>query len=181
MLQNLAFSISVILIAAIAAIFIVVIRKSHPGASEPEIEAGAAAKESAFWRSRIFWVLSLLFVPIIGFSLTRMPYVKAAALATDVVVDVTGYQWRWEMSQNTVPLNKLIEFRVTSTDVNHGFAIYDENARLLTQTQAMPTITNVLRYTFTKPGIYKVLCLEYCGVVHHNMMTEINVVADGTL
>lgn len=49
--------------------------------------------------------------------------------------------------------------------------------RIVAQTQAMPGYTNVLRYTFTEPGVYRVLCLEYCGVEHHDMKTEINVAA----
>jgi len=44
------------------------------------------------------------------------------------------------------------------------------------QTQAMPGYTNVLRHTFKDPGNYKILCLEYCGLVHHGMMSELTVV-----
>ena len=70
-----------------------------------------------------------------------------------------------------------VEFRVTSADVNHGFGIYDESLRLLAQTQAMPGYTNRLRFTFQKPGKYRILCLEYCGLGHHEMPAEISVVA----
>ena len=49
--------------------------------------------------------------------------------------------------------------------------------RIVAQTQAMPGYVNVLRYTFKEPGTYQVLCLEYCGVEHHDMKTEINVAA----
>ena len=41
----------------------------------------------------------------------------------------------------------------------------------------MPGHTNRLAYTFTQPGKYRVLCLEYCGLAHHGMMTEFEVVA----
>jgi cytochrome c oxidase subunit 2 len=44
------------------------------------------------------------------------------------------------------------------------------------QTQSMPGYTNVLRHTFDEPGTYKILCLEYCGLGHHEMSAEINVV-----
>jgi heme/copper-type cytochrome/quinol oxidase subunit 2 len=33
----------------------------------------------------------------------------------------------------------------------------------------------VLRYTFTEPGVYQVLCLEYCGLAHHEMNGQIKV------
>ena len=65
---------------------------------------------------------------------------------------------------------------VTSADVNHGFGIYDADLRLVAQTQAMPGYTNRLRHTFAAEGTYRVLCMEYCGLVHHNMITEIKVV-----
>jgi cytochrome c oxidase subunit 2 len=61
--------------------------------------------------------------------------------------------------------------------VNHGFALYDPDMRIVAQTQAMPGYTNVLRYTFREPGVYRVLCLEYCGVGHHEMTAEIKVSA----
>jgi cytochrome c oxidase subunit II len=72
-------------------------------------------------------------------------------------------------------VGKAVEFHVTGSDVNHGFGIYDPQLRLVAQTQAMPGYTNVLRHTFTKPGSYKILCLEYCGLAHHTMMAEFNV------
>ena len=48
---------------------------------------------------------------------------------------------------------------------------------LETQTQAMPGVTNRLVHTFTEPGKYRILCLEYCGLAHHGMMAELEVVA----
>ena len=69
-----------------------------------------------------------------------------------------------------------VEFHVTAKDVNHGFAIYNAGLQIIAQTQAMPNYVNVLCYTFAKPGTYQILCLEYCGLVHHDMKTEITVV-----
>jgi cytochrome c oxidase subunit 2 len=53
--------------------------------------------------------------------------------------------------------------------------MYDRSGRLLAQTQAMPGITNRLVYTFTQPGKYRILCLEYCGLAHHGMILELDV------
>jgi cytochrome c oxidase subunit 2 len=87
-----------------------------------------------------------------------------------------GYQWRWELSRTEVIAGQPVEFRITSADVNHGFGIYDTNLRLVAQTQAMPGYTNTLRHTFDAEGTYRILCMEYCGLAHHNMVTEIKVV-----
>jgi cytochrome c oxidase subunit II len=48
---------------------------------------------------------------------------------------------------------------------------------IVAQVQAMPGYTNVLRYTFNEPGVFRVLCLEYCGAAHHEMNADINVAA----
>jgi cytochrome c oxidase subunit 2 len=94
-----------------------------------------------------------------------------------IEVQAIGHQWYWELSRTEFPVGKQVEFQVGSADVNHGFAIYGPDMKIVTQTQAMPGVTNVLRYTFEQPGTYKILCLEYCGVAHHTMMTELHVVA----
>ena len=45
--------------------------------------------------------------------------------------------------------------------------------QMVAQTQAMPGYVNRLQYTFATPGTYHILCLEYCGLVHHAMMTDL--------
>jgi cytochrome c oxidase subunit 2 len=94
-----------------------------------------------------------------------------------VIVNATGHQWAWEVKPATVPVNALVEIRVTGADVNHGFGLYDANNRLITQTQGMPGFTNVIRYTFNSPGTYRILCLEYCGLGHHTMFSQLVVTA----
>jgi cytochrome c oxidase subunit II len=131
-------------------------------------------------RAKLFWALVLVLGPAMIYSLLDLPYSTShahanASGAPAVGIDAKGFQWRWELSRNHVPVGQSVEFRVTSEDINHGFAIYDPEMRLVAQTQAMPGYTNKLNYTFSKPGTYKVLCLEYCGIAHHNMITEIKV------
>jgi cytochrome c oxidase subunit 2 len=172
MIQNIALILSLVSIALLAIIFIRVIRRS-----EWPDERNSAAPATARWRKRVLWGLIVLFVPAIGYSLAHMPY-GARAVGEEIVVKATGHQWRWELSQDTVPVGREIAFHVTADDVNHGFALYDSKLRLKAQTQAMPGMVNVLRYRFDTPGTYKVLCLEYCGMAHHNMTADIRVVAE---
>jgi cytochrome c oxidase subunit 2 len=74
-----------------------------------------------------------------------------------------------------VPANKQIKFIVTSSDVTHSFAIYNQSGVLLTQIQAMPQYKNELEYVFTQKGKYTILCLEYCGLAHAFMSGTIHV------
>ena len=174
MYQQVAWIVSIALLALLALAFIFVIRS---GSSTGE--SAAISASTGRWRGRLLLGLSLAFVPVIGYTLTKMPYVRNAIANVGVVqVQVKGYQWYWEISQTELPVGKPIEFQVTSADVNHGFAIYGPDMKIVTQTQAMPGETNVLRYTFEQPGTYQILCLEYCGVAHHTMMTELHVVAN---
>lgn len=121
-------------------------------------------------------VISLVFVTF--FTLVRFPVPpQHGVLDADQVISAVGQQWSWELSTNQVKAGELVEFDVTSKDVNHGFAIYNSSGELVTQVQAMPGVTNKLLYTFPKSGTYAILCLEYCGLGHAQMRTEIHVVA----
>ena len=129
-------------------------------------------------RTWLFWGIVLLFGPVMIYTLMDLPYTAGHAdngSGEVQVVDATGYQWRWELSRDHVVTGQPVEFRITSADVNHGFGIYDANLHLVAQTQAMPGYTNTIRHTFSEPGTYRVLCREYCGVAHHNMMSAITV------
>ena len=39
----------------------------------------------------------------------------------------------------------------------------------------MSDLVNRLHHVFERPGRYRVLCLEYCGLVHHDMLAEFTV------
>jgi len=151
--------------------------------SEPE-EAERVTKKVYAVRKAYFFVLVAVLIGTLGFTIPKAPYFKEDA--GEVVVKVKGWMWYWEVEpvkgakfeggELVVPAGKKVEFQVTGGDVNHGFGIYDSEGRLLTQVQAMPNYTNRLFYTFDRPGVYEVFCLEYCGYAHHNMYLRIKVV-----
>jgi len=169
--QRIAVLVSAVVGTFLIAVFAMVARSAGTAGSPDAIAASAAR-----WRRMTFWALVLLFVPAIGYSLTKLPYSSDTAPAA-VVVQATGHQWAWVLTPATVPAGQAVEIRVTGADVNHGFGVYDTNDRLITQTQAMPGFTNVIRYTFMTPGTYRILCLEYCGLGHHTMVSQLTVTA----
>ncbi|WP_017755797.1 cupredoxin domain-containing protein [Calidifontibacillus oryziterrae] len=130
-----------------------------------------------WYRFRNLYFLALIAVLGIATAVTLqdLPFDRAKAQSDQEVVDVKAMQFAFQLSKNEFKVGQPIEFKVTSSDVNHGFGIYDENMIVLAQTQAMPGYTNSVYYTFVKPGTYKVLCLEYCGLAHHVMQAEITV------
>lgn len=131
---------------------------------------------------------SALIVVIIGgltYFLPRTPYAALRDSEPAMRVNVVGRMWSWDIreagaaasaaSKVVVPAGKTVEFAVSSADVTHGFGLYDDDGKLLAQTQSMPGYTNHLRYVFETPGRYHVLCLEYCGLAHHAMLAELTV------
>ena len=174
MYQSLAWLLSLALMSALLIGFLLVALRARE-----RVEDHAPLVTRAYRiRTALFWGMLLFITPAMLVSLLDLPYANAAIQhrnTTAQVIDVLGQQWSWTLSHSAAEVGVPVEFRVTSSDVNHGLGIYDDDMRLVTQTMAMPGYVNTLRHTFTRPGTYKLLCLEYCGLVHHNMIAELQV------
>jgi len=171
--QNEVWLITLAGMGLVALAFIYVIAKSGKPADSSQVQQRAYA-------IRRWWFLALVLtgIGVTWASLKQFPiadqHMQSNAAQT---VDAVGHQWSWELSRNSFSAGIPVEFRVTSADVNHGFAIYGPDGRIVTQTQAMPGFVNRLVHTFVQPGRYRVLCLEYCGLAHHGMMAAFEVTA----
>lgn len=173
-MQNDAWAISLVGIGLVALLFLYVIARAGRSAPDP----AATQKKAYRWRRPFFWALIILGIGVTYGTLRTFPIPKQQGpLHPAQVINVVAHQWSWEISPALIQAGVPVEFDVTSADVNHGFGIYTAHDRLLIQTQAMPGYTNRLIYTFARPGTYKVLCLEYCGLAHYGMMDELHVVA----
>ena len=123
-----------------------------------------------------------LFLLIWGFTAVYLE--TAAAASNTLVVQVTGQQWLWTFnypqyglsSQSQaieLPVNRPVQFVVTSEDVLHGFAIRALGVRI----DANPgEITTTPIITPTQMGNYTVYCVELCGLYHSYMWQAVNVV-----
>ncbi|HRK57802.1 MAG TPA: hypothetical protein PLQ67_09820 [Burkholderiaceae bacterium] len=94
---------------------------------------------------------------------------------------INSMQWAWELDETQVIAGDEVEFLVTAKDVNHGFGLYSPTGQLVAQVQAMPGFENKMRYRFITPGTYQILCMEYCGLAHHRMVTSIEVASAATV
>ncbi|MGA2835824.1 MAG: cytochrome c oxidase subunit II [Acidimicrobiales bacterium] len=97
-------------------------------------------------------------------------------------VDVTGQQWVWTYSYPgtgvetrtlELPVNRPVEFNVTSEDVTHGFW----PAALGIQVDANPNVTTVIRTTPNRLGTFTVRCSQLCGLYHAFMYNDGDVVS----
>ncbi len=172
-MQGLVWSVTLGAIALIAVAFLYVVTQSGTPAQYESVQQKAYGIRRWF-----FWSLVAIGIGVTYGTLAVFPIPdQSGQTAGAQVVNAVGKQWYWELSAKQFTAGVPVEFRVTAGDVNHGFGIYDPNGRLVAQTQAMPGFTNRLVHTFTEPGKYRVLCMEYCGLVHHNMIAEFEVVA----
>ena len=83
-------------------------------------------------------------------------------------VYLLGQMWRW------YPALELEEgasytLHLSSLDVNHGFSLYPANINF----QVVPGYDYGLSIKPNRPGEYRIVCNEFCGVSHHNMLGRI--------
>jgi cytochrome c oxidase subunit II len=176
MIQEVVWAVSIVLMGALAAVFAWV----AAGADVALADYGPVVASAYRLRTWVFVLAVLILIAVTYQTLGKLPYVSRQDQRSELGVrrvEAVSEQWSWTVAPSAFVVGQTAEIHVTSKDVNHGFALYDPKMRIVAQTQAMPGYTNILRYTFTEPGTYQVLCLEYCGLEHHDMKTEINVAA----
>lgn len=173
MIQDTVFVVTVVLMLVVAGAFgYVALNAGKAAADYPPIQ-----RKSQGIRVWFFWILIVAGVLIAVVTMLDLPYAatRGHTPGDAVTVDVEGRQWYWEMGDAELTAGDTVVFNVTSGDVNHGLGLYDPAMRMVGQTQAMPGYVNVLSVALNDPGTYKVLCMEYCGLVHHAMVSEITV------
>ena len=99
-------------------------------------------------------------------------------------IQAIGQQWMWtfrypsyggvETATLELPVNRWVEFHVTSLDVIHGFWAYE----LGVKADAVPGSDNVAFVKATKTGLVQVRCSELCGVWHGHMNSFGRVVSE---
>ncbi len=145
------------------------------------VQAGSEVGEErvhdvGYWlRKRWLALLLVIGVLVVGISLFDLPYASGGA-AGQTVVKVTGGQFFWSLQPDRVPADTRVRFDVTSVDVNHGFGLYDPHGHLIGSVQAMPGYHNKLNLTLGEAGVYRIRCLEYCGLSHSTMEGSFTVV-----
>jgi cytochrome c oxidase subunit 2 len=99
-------------------------------------------------------------------------------------VQVIGQQWEFtfryptyggvETAELVLPVDRQIEFHVTSLDVIHSFWAYE----LGVKADANPGVDNVAYVKATKTGDFQIRCAELCGLWHGYMFDTGQVVTE---
>lgn len=89
-----------------------------------------------------------------------------------VTVRLVAEQYAFVPDCALVPIDTPVKFRLTSTDVIHGFLLPDTNVN----TMVVPGFIAEVRTGFTRPGVYNMPCHEFCGNGHHGMWARVSAV-----
>ena len=105
-----------------------------------------------------------------------LPYNKTYSHARVDTIDKNTYQvfmvakmWSFEPATIYIPEGSDVDFFITSQDVVHGFNISQKNVNLMAIYGAVGKST----VHFAEPGVYKIICHEYCGIGHQFMQAEV--------
>ena len=90
-------------------------------------------------------------------------------------VHMVARMWAFDPPEVRLPPGADVDLYLSALDVTHGLYIEHTNVNLM----AVPGSVNAARVRFDKEGEYDVICHEYCGVGHQNMMGKF-VIAKGT-
>lgn len=120
-------------------------------------------------------------------KITKVDHAKPAAHS----IHVNGIQWSWQFTYDdkgpdatvtgtpsqipdlVLPLGEEVEFKITSSDVVHGFWI----PAFMIQMQNIPGVENHIRFTANKLGNYPGRCNILCGRSHSQMLFNVKVVS----
>ncbi|MGD0981307.1 MAG: cytochrome c oxidase subunit II [Solirubrobacteraceae bacterium] len=111
------------------------------------------------------------------------PLAKPSDAKGALQVQVIGQQWLWtfrypgyggvETAQLVLPVNREIEFHVTSLDVVHSFWAIE----LGVKADAVPGADNIAYVKIFRKGSFQVRCDELCGLWHGHMNTTGHIVS----
>lgn len=162
-----AYSITVVIGVVIA----VAIWQSTLRRDDTELDTRSFARRETAW---LIVMIVALFALLMG-TIFYVPYGQTAG-PDKQVVRVTGVQFAWSVSPASVEVGRPVEFLADTRDVSHAFGVYLDGV-LQFQVQVITGETQKIVHTFTKPGTYDILCLEFCGVRHHEMISTLEVTA----
>jgi cytochrome c oxidase subunit 2 len=84
---------------------------------------------------------------------------------------ILAEMWKFTPKEFTIPQGSYVTFYVTSKDVTHGFEIEKHNANLM----LLPGQIARVEVHFNRVGDFHIICHEYCGPGHQNMVAKITV------
>jgi cytochrome c oxidase subunit 2 len=118
---------------------------------------------------------------LFGFTFRTSGEVTRLAEDPDVVIQVEGFQWQWSFwypdldvrivgtperpPTMVVPVGRTVRLVLTGNDVIHAFYVPD----FLFKRDTIPGVRTQVDFVMPRPGTYRGVCAEYCGLNHDDM------------
>ena len=107
---------------------------------------------------------------------TCLPYDPSYLEPRVEMLDDSTYQvfcvaqmWNFEPTEIFIPVGAEVDFYLTTKDVVHGFNIAEKSVNMM----AVYGGINKTTVKFDEPGVYEIICHEYCGSGHQHMKAEV--------
>jgi len=151
---------------------LIVYRSTRVGFRVTTASRDTLEKREGYWGIA---VIAFLFIVLAG-TMVQIPYWTARNTGkTPQRINIVGRQFAWTVSPVRVRAGLKTRVVVRSADVSHGVGVYDPDKVMIKQVNVSPGVTQEFIITFDKPGIYKLRCMEFCGVDHHLMQNTLEV------
>lgn len=128
---------------------------------------------------KIIAVTTLFVLFVVWWSIGIRQYIELrVAPAGALEIYVTGKQWMWKfaypeggrgLSVLYVPAGRPVKLILTSRDVIHSFYVPDFRIKQ----DAIPGRYTTAWFEAKAPGVYEILCTEYCGTGHSMMRGQV--------
>ena len=145
----------------------------------------------------------ILVLGLFAFTAKDQSIIETKWTSPSVVIDAYGKQWSWDFDYNKeqvyeqgvqaqlstdasnagkvestlptlyLPVNKTVEIRLRTRDVNHSFWVID----FLYKKDMIAGQTNYWDFTPTRIGTFEGKCAELCGEYHSRMLFRVHVVS----
>lgn len=171
---------AILFLLVVVPMFLIIVRYRR---KRPDQRA-ESQKDHNFWLESLWTFLPFIYLAIL-FVWGFMQYLDMYVAPHDSMeLRVVGQKWQWSVDypkegisvsgvgvRIVVPINKPIKLIMSSQDVIHSF--YIPNFRV--KQDVVPGRYSTLWFKADKEGIYPVLCAEYCGDLHSQMLAIVEV------
>lgn len=122
-------------------------------------------------------ILPFIVLTIVSIATVRTLWALSAITQEDpLTIEVIGQQWWWEVrypeqqfetaNEIHIPVGQPVRIQLSTDNVIHSFWVPELHGKL----DLIPGKLNTFWIQADRPGEYRGLCAEYCGVQHANMM-----------